>query len=296
MVRRGGTHVEVPSGWVQVLRGPRPPSVQWPAKGATNLKFQQERRSSAAPTGGKGSGKVAPRQKVRDAAPLPGRTPEMNRTAAVAKIARIQASLAVLGGRRSRRSGGSQEGAGEGTDASPNPSSRDTDRSKKRMVGADEKIRQAAEALRQAESEKAADIQAVAEAEAFVERLRAQSAQPSITPPSATPNPPNGMEAEVERLRAQVAQLQGQVQDPPAAKRRAVGSGRTVSTMPNTLILCMGGRVPRSDVGCGECGRPQSGSELSNLIAARVERVTELTSPEQRVVCAKGTLGMGSAV
>ena len=88
MVRRGWTHVEVPSGWVQVLRGPRPPSVQWPAKGATNLKFQQERRSSAAPTGGKGSGKVAPRQKVRDAAPLPGRTPEMKRTAAVAKIAR----------------------------------------------------------------------------------------------------------------------------------------------------------------------------------------------------------------
>ena len=40
------------------------------------------------------------------------------------------------------------------------------------------------------------------------------------------------MEAEVERLRAQVAQLHAQVQDPPAAKRRAVGSGRTVSTMP----------------------------------------------------------------
>ena len=77
---------------------------------------------------------------------------------------------------------------------------------KKRLAGADKKIRQAAEALRQVEFEKAADIQAVAEAEAHVERLRAQSAQPSTTP-SATPmqGVPVGMEAEVERLRAQVA-------------------------------------------------------------------------------------------
>ena len=41
---RGWTHVEVPSGWVQVLCSARPPSVQWPAE---NSKFQQERRSSA---------------------------------------------------------------------------------------------------------------------------------------------------------------------------------------------------------------------------------------------------------
>ena len=97
MVRRGWTHVEVPSGWVQVLRGPRPPSVQWPsAKGVSNSKFQ-ERRSSAAPPVGKGSGNGAPRHKERDVTPLPRRTPEMNRKAAVAKIARIQASIAVLG-------------------------------------------------------------------------------------------------------------------------------------------------------------------------------------------------------
>ena len=42
------------------------------------------------------------------------------------------------------------------------------------MAGADEKIRKAAEALRQAEAEKVADIQAIAEAEAQVERLRVQ--------------------------------------------------------------------------------------------------------------------------
>ena len=99
------------------------------------------------------------------------------------------------------------------------------ERAKKRMVGADEKIRQAAEASRQAESEKICG--------AFESSVSTAFHYSTLS----DPNPPNGMEAEVERLRAQGAQLQAQVQDPPAAKRRAVGSGRTVSTMPNTLIL-----------------------------------------------------------
>ena len=120
-----------------------------------------------------------------------------------------------------------------------------------------------------------------------MERLRAQSVQPSTTPPSATPmqGAPNGIEAEVERLRAQVAQLQAQVQDPPAAKRRAVGSGRTVSAMPNTLIP---GEVSACVEECHalmldaeNVGDRSRVLELSNLIAAAgVERVTELTSPE----------------
>ena len=143
-------------------------------------------------------------------------------------------------------------------------------RAKKRLAGADEKIRQAAEALRQAESEKAADIQAVAEAEAHVERLRAQSAQPPTISMQGVL-----VEAEVERLRAQVVQLQAQVQDPPA-KRRAVGSGRTLSCMPNAHSwrgVCM-----LDAVNAGDRNRVLG---LSNLIAAGVERVTELTSPQQ---------------
>ena len=30
MVRKGWQSMDVPSGWIQVLRGPRPKSVQWP--------------------------------------------------------------------------------------------------------------------------------------------------------------------------------------------------------------------------------------------------------------------------
>ena len=42
MVRKGWTHVEVPNGWVQLIRGPRPKSVQWPR--AHDRKPQQPQR------------------------------------------------------------------------------------------------------------------------------------------------------------------------------------------------------------------------------------------------------------
>ena len=41
MPRGGWSHLEVPSGWIQVLRGPRPKSVRWP--------FSNERSSSDVP-------------------------------------------------------------------------------------------------------------------------------------------------------------------------------------------------------------------------------------------------------
>ena len=37
MPRRGWSHLEVPSGWIQVLRGPRPKSVQSPLAKERNL-------------------------------------------------------------------------------------------------------------------------------------------------------------------------------------------------------------------------------------------------------------------
>ena len=43
MVRKGWTHVEVPNGWVQHIRGPRPKAVQWPgASKSTDGKSQQQ--------------------------------------------------------------------------------------------------------------------------------------------------------------------------------------------------------------------------------------------------------------
>ena len=45
MVRKGWTHLEVPNGWVQLIRGPRPRSVQWP-RASHDQKIQQPQRQT----------------------------------------------------------------------------------------------------------------------------------------------------------------------------------------------------------------------------------------------------------
>ena len=133
--------------------GPSRPSVQWPpAQGVSNSKLQQERRSSAAPPIKKGSGRSVPRHKERDAAPLPRRTPEMNRTAAVAKISRIQASIAALGDDDPEEVEVPKRALEKAQiQARTPPPERQIaqaiqfiERAKKRLAGADEKIRLAA--------------------------------------------------------------------------------------------------------------------------------------------------------
>ena len=134
----------------------------------------------------------AQRHKKVSVTPLPRRTPEMNRKAA--KITRILVSIAAsettipkkwrFSRGRWRRHRCKLEPLQQ-RHRSLRPCF--IERAKKRLAGVDEKTRQAAEALHQAESEKAADIQ---------------------------------QWPEVERLRAQLVQLQAQVQDPPTAKRR----------------------------------------------------------------------------
>ena len=48
MVRKGWTQVEVPNGWVQLIRGPRPKSVQWP-RASKDGKPQQQPRQPGGP-------------------------------------------------------------------------------------------------------------------------------------------------------------------------------------------------------------------------------------------------------
>ena len=216
---------------------------------------------------------------------FPRRTPESNRTAAAAKIARIQASIAALGDEDPEEVELLKKALMKAELQAKTPpletqiahAVQFIERAKKRVAGADEKIRKAAEALRQAEAEKVADIQAIAEAEAQVERLRVQSVQP-VAPPTVVRG--QDMEAEVTRLRAQVVQLQAQAQN-AAVKRRAVGSsGGDIPIMPNhvpgelsawmedghaDLLVAMNG---------GDRSRVQ---EFSTMISAGLDRLTELT-------------------
>ena len=49
MVRRGWSHVEIPNGWVQLIRGPRPKSVQW-LRPSKEGKPQQQVRQQVRPS------------------------------------------------------------------------------------------------------------------------------------------------------------------------------------------------------------------------------------------------------
>ena len=176
------------------------------------------------------------------------------------------------------------------------------ERAKKRMVGADEKIRQAAEALRQAESEKAADIQAVAEAEAFAERFESSVSTAfhytTLSDPQCSKRVGSGS-GEVACPSCTIARPSSGPSR--CRKRRAVGSGRTVSTMPNTLIL---GEVSAwveechvvmlDAVNVGDRNRVFGVVELDRSKSGASDRVHQ--SRALSCVCAKGTLGMGSAV
>ena len=53
MVRRGWSAVATPAGWYEIIRGPRPPSVQWPkGKGKGNQDVQQRAEASGPRPGG----------------------------------------------------------------------------------------------------------------------------------------------------------------------------------------------------------------------------------------------------
>ena len=87
MVRKGWTKVEVPDGSLQVIRGKRPPSVQWPREGSQQHVRQTGKPAQESKNSPKTSSPPASRQIVH---------PDQLRAAASARIQRIQASLGAL--------------------------------------------------------------------------------------------------------------------------------------------------------------------------------------------------------
>ena len=63
MPRRGWSQLEVPSGWIQVLRGPRPKSVQWPSqRSAIRQTFRSHVVVGGSLTRRQGSAPIKPRR------------------------------------------------------------------------------------------------------------------------------------------------------------------------------------------------------------------------------------------
>ena len=143
--------------WVQIIRGPRPPSVRWPMKGeVSNTKSQKERRSSAAPQDiGKGSTKPIVRQKDMEAergvpAQVRRGPPEVS-TAVQDKVARLRAAVDAMSNddspeARTLREGlkkGQQEATAAPVGLRLDACARFIDRARQRLNTAEEAVRQA---------------------------------------------------------------------------------------------------------------------------------------------------------
>ena len=89
MVHRGWRSADVPDGWVQVIRGPRPRSIQWPRASpqsrpvpVQSSPLSQPKQSSVPKTSGT----------------RPFGDPQVRVTAAQERVAKLEAALAVLHG------------------------------------------------------------------------------------------------------------------------------------------------------------------------------------------------------
>ena len=80
--------MEVPNGWLQIIRGPKSPSAKWSQTKPSDKLYRAPGESP--------DSKQTLTPQVRGPQ-FPRRTPESNRSAAAAKIVRIQASIAALG-------------------------------------------------------------------------------------------------------------------------------------------------------------------------------------------------------
>ena len=87
MVRKGWSQLDVPTGWVQIVRGPWPKSVTWPRANTQSMKPQV---ASAKPPGGQKRTGVAPQTRPR-------LSPEAVVGVSLSKVAKLEKALEVFG-------------------------------------------------------------------------------------------------------------------------------------------------------------------------------------------------------
>ena len=205
MVRRGWTKVEVPDGWLQVIRGKRPSSTQWP-----RARSQQQVRQP---------GKPAPESKKPPTQPpsVSRRSvhPEHLRAAAVARIQRIQASLGALQPEDTEERQVLQSALEKAKRQAQVPplekqilaTEEYIARAKKRLLQHDATTAAARQALEKAEHDKEVDVQGVADGEDLMQKLKTQVADPTM--PTLLPA---DAVREVTRLQQMVVESQRQLQ------------------------------------------------------------------------------------
>ena len=218
MVRRGWTHLEVPNGWVQLIRGPRPKSVQWPR--AHDRKPQQPQRQ----IGGQRQATEVPKKDSRQdgvgQAPL---HPDERIARARVRVGQLESALKALD-RLDPAAASLKEALKKAQFQARVPPI------ESRVKVAEEYLARKQKRLLEAEASVVAAIEGRDRLKAEVakvqeEKLRLQE-HPCSVPMDISPSGQSNLMVELEQLQMRVAQLQAQNEELMSCpKRQAVGSG-----------------------------------------------------------------------
>ena len=181
MPREGWSTVQVPDGWIQSIRGPRPHSVKWPMKGPG-----QKKPNGPAPVKSRRTSQVT---HPPPAAGQRGPTPEEVISNARARVSKLEAAMAAVG-KSDPTFSALQEALKKTQGQAP-----------ARPV---EEVSRAQEALAQAQTKLQSEEQGLVDGEARLAALIQQSASVEEPPPTA----PANFAHELAELRACVQALQ----------------------------------------------------------------------------------------
>ena len=219
MVRRGWKAVETPSGWYDVIRGPRPPSHQWPLATSTQWRprqpqvhssFSPQRRWKSGPKFQPGRG--VPTKEGGNGINL---NPDEKCAAAQLKVQRLEAALAAFG-----------------DESSPEKEAIEGFLIRARIQA---QVRPVEERLKSCEEYLERSLKKLEEVQGEVERTRARLARLREEAASARLDVAPDLQAEVTRLRAELAEAKGEApEERPCVRQRVSEPRRGVETMPHT--------------------------------------------------------------
>ena len=169
MPRRGWQQMDVPTGWVRVIRGPRPPSEKWPAARPVSVgRWRSGQQSKPSP----------PKSASRPQEFEPSRTPEVAVADAIGEVKKLEAAIAALGA-DSVHARGLQEALRIARNESRLPSvSERVESCKKFLERARQRVSRAQDVIDKATAQKAVHEAEVAEGERRLAQLQAEASQP----------------------------------------------------------------------------------------------------------------------
>ena len=216
MVRKGWTVMEVPNGWLQVLRGLRPPAVRWPkAEKKVSPDPSQQRAPSAVrptPVNGGRSGRWRVSQEQRA-------NPDTVRQEARERVAKLQRALEVLGESSGPEVDGLRTALEKARKLSAEPAV------EIQITECKGFITRAEKRVAELDAQRALELASLEEGRARLQRLEAEAARKGQDAASSCQaGPPPDWAAEVQQLRGQVNELQVQnLELQGSSKRQAVG-------------------------------------------------------------------------